>query len=113
MKRGETRFAPAVWLVWWLHKTEFAIRIVGGAALIALGARVAFPLPFGWGAPPAPPVTLQTLAAVLCGFLLGPAVGGLAAAVYLCLALARAPVLAAGKRGPKRVIIYIYVSPLF
>ena len=45
------------------------------AALLAVMSQISIPLPFGV------PVTLQTFAVAMCGYLLGPALGTLAVAV--------------------------------
>ncbi len=58
------------------------------AALLAVMSQISIPLPFGV------PVTLQTFAVAMCGYLLGPALGTLAVAVYLALAAVGVPVLA-------------------
>lgn len=58
------------------------------AALLAVLSQVSIPLPTGV------PVTLQTFAVALCGFVLGPAFGTLAAAVYLVLGAVGLPVFA-------------------
>ena len=57
------------------------------AALTAAGARLAVPLPGT-----AVPFTLQVLAVLLSGFLLGPFVGAASQIVYLAAGLAGAPV---------------------
>lgn len=58
------------------------------AALLAVMSQISIPTPFGV------PVTLQTFAAALCGYLLGPALGTAAVGVYLALAAVGVPVLA-------------------
>lgn len=58
------------------------------AALLAIMSQISIPTPFGV------PVTLQTFAVALCGYLLGPALGALAVGVYLALAAVGVPVLA-------------------
>lgn len=58
------------------------------AALLAVLSQISIPLPIGV------PVTLQTFAVALCGYLLGPALGTAAVAVYLALAAVGVPVLA-------------------
>ena len=62
-------------------------------ALMILGARLDVPMyPV--------PMTLQSLAVVLAGLWLGPALGALAVLIYLALALFGLPVLAEGAHGP-------------
>ena len=58
------------------------------AAILAALSLVSIPLPSGV------PVTLQTFAVALCGFLLGPAMGTAAVAVYLIMGAVGLPVLA-------------------
>lgn len=58
------------------------------AALLAVLSQVSIPLPTGV------PITLQTFAVALCGFLLGPAWGTLSVAVYLALGAVGLPVFA-------------------
>lgn len=58
------------------------------AAVIAVCAQIQFPLPSGV------PVTLQTFAVVLCGFLLAPKYAAAAVSVYLLLGAAGVPVFA-------------------
>jgi len=66
-------------------------KIIGFALLIAVGARLQVPMP---GSPV--PVTLQTLAVLVAGGLLGPWGGVSSVAAYLCLGVAGAPVFARG-----------------
>ena len=49
------------------------------AALLAVLSQIALPMP--WGIP----ITLQTFAVALCGYVLGPALGPVAVGVYLAL----------------------------
>lgn len=65
------------------------------AALSGVLAQLHIPLPFT-----PVPVTLQTLAPMLAGLLLGPRHGALSQVVYLALGLAGAPVFAGGQGGP-------------
>lgn len=58
------------------------------AALLAVLSQVSIPLPIGV------PVTLQTFAVALCGYVLGPALGTAAVGVYLALGAVGVPVLA-------------------
>ncbi len=58
------------------------------AALLAVLSQVSIPLPTGV------PITLQTFAVALCGYLLGPAWGTLSVAVYLAMGAVGMPVFA-------------------
>ena len=58
------------------------------AALLAVLSQVSVPLPIGV------PVTLQTFAVALCGYVLGPAMGTAAVGVYLALGAVGLPVFA-------------------
>jgi len=62
--------------------------------VITLAAQIAIPLPFT-----PVPVTLQTLAVLLAGALLGPRRGALAVLAYIGEGLAGLPVFAGGKAG--------------
>lgn len=66
------------------------------AAVLAVLSQISIPLPIGV------PVTLQTFAVALCGYLLGPSMGTLSVVVYLALGAAGVPVLAefSGGLGP-------------
>jgi biotin transport system substrate-specific component len=68
--------------------------IAGFSLLIALGAQVAIPLPFT-----PVPVTLQTLAVLMAGCLLGSSRGALAVLAYLAEGFAGLPVFSAGRSG--------------
>jgi len=68
--------------------------VVAGSLLVALSARVAFPLPFS-----PVPVTAQTLAVLLVGALLGSVRGGISMLLYLAQGMAGLPVFAAGGAG--------------
>ena len=57
------------------------------AALLAVLSQIALPMPSGV------PVTLQTFAVALCGYILGPGLGALSVAVYLALGAVGLPVL--------------------
>lgn len=63
------------------------------AAVLAVMSQISIPLPVGV------PATLQTFAAAMCGYLLGPALGTLAVGVYLALAAVGVPVLAGFSSG--------------
>lgn len=58
------------------------------AALLVVFSQIAIPMPTGV------PITLQTFAVALCGYVLGARLGVAAAAVYLALGAAGLPVLA-------------------
>lgn len=64
-----------------------AIAVVLGAALVAAAAQVAIPLP---GTPV--PMTLQPLAVLIVGGLLGPGLGAASLVLYLALGVAGLPV---------------------
>ncbi len=64
-----------------------AIAVILGAAFVALAAQVAVPIP---GTPV--PVTLQPLAVLIVGGLLGPALGASSLVLYLLLGAAGLPV---------------------
>lgn len=68
--------------------------VVGGAALIALSAQVAIPLPFT-----PVPITGQTFSVLLVGAALGTARGGSSAALYVLAGALGAPVYADGAHG--------------
>ncbi len=75
-----------------------ALRLPAAAAgtlLVALAAQIAVPLP---GTPV--PMTLQPLAVLLVGGLLGPGLGAASLAWYLLLGAAGLPVFALGTAGP-------------
>jgi biotin transport system substrate-specific component len=65
-----------------------------GALVVALAAQVRIPLPFT-----PVPVTLQDLAVLTVGGLLGPAAGAAALATYLALGMLGLPVFAGGGAG--------------
>ena len=67
--------------------TRRAVAVLLGAALVAAAAQVAVPLP---GTPV--PMTLQPLAVLLVGGLLGPRLGALSMLLYLALGAAGLPV---------------------
>lgn len=84
--------------------------VVGASLLIALAAQVAIPVPFS-----PVPLTLQPLAVLLIGALLGPVAGAAAASLYLLEGLAGLPVFAQG-RGGIAVLVgptagYLYAFP--
>lgn len=65
------------------------------AVLTALGAAASFPLPFS-----PVPVTLQTLAVVLAGAMLGPVWGPISQVLYIGAGVSGIPVFAGGLSGP-------------
>lgn len=69
--------------------------VIGASALIAIAAQVAIPLPFT-----PVPLTLQPLAVILVGAVLGSARGAAAAALYLLEGFSGLPVFAQGHGGP-------------
>src|SRR5688500_16691214 len=68
-------------------------------ALVAVSAQIAVPLP---GTPV--PVTLQSLAVMVAGVVLGPVQGALAVASYVIIGALGAPVFAAGGAGPGWIV---------
>ena len=71
-----------------------AALVAGFSLVIALGAQVAIPLPFT-----PVPVTLQTLAVLIAGCLLGSGRGALAVVAYLGEGFAGLPVFSGGTSG--------------
>jgi biotin transport system substrate-specific component len=71
------------------------LMVVGASALIAIAAQVAIPLPFT-----PVPLTLQPLAVILIGVVLGSTRGAAAAALYLLEGFSGLPVFAQGHGGP-------------
>lgn len=69
-------------------------RVALMAAVTAVAAQIAIPLPFT-----PVPFTLQVLAVVLSGLLLGPRYGALAQVIYVLVGAAGAPVFAGFKGG--------------
>src|SRR6266540_4954408 len=65
---------------------------IAGTALLALCARISFPLP----TTPVP-VTMQTFAVLLLGALYGPRLGAITMVLYLAEGLAGLPVFAGGR----------------
>jgi len=72
-----------------------AALVLGASALIALAAQVAIPFPFT-----PVPLTLQPLAVLMIGIVLGSRRGAAAAALYLIEGLSGLPVFAQGHGGP-------------
>ena len=71
------------------------IAIAVGALLVALAAQVVVPVPMS-----PVPMTLQPLAVLAVGGLLGPAAGAAALVTYLGLGLVGLPIFAGGSAGP-------------
>lgn len=69
--------------------------IIGASALIALAAQIAIPMPFT-----PVPLTMQPLAVLMVGIVLGARRGAAAAALYLFEGLSGLPVFAQGHGGP-------------
>ena len=91
MSRHQTTTAPSLAAAAessWVRK---AAALAGFAVLTAVGARMSVPLP---GTPV--PFTLQPVAVLLAGLLLGPALGGASQLAYLAAGAAGLPVFAAG-----------------
>ena len=95
--------APAQPLVladlWSRTRTADVVTVMSAAALTALSAQIAVPVP---GSPV--PMTGQTLAVLLTAAALGPARGALGQLVYLMAALVGLPVLAQGEGGAAAVL---------
>jgi biotin transport system substrate-specific component len=91
-------------------RTVKVAAVVAGSLLIALSAQVAIPVPFS-----PVPLTLQPLAVLLVGALLGPLAGAAAASLYLLEGLAGLPVFAQGRGGMVTLIGptagYLYAFP--
>lgn len=68
--------------------------VLGASALIAIAAQIAIPVPFS-----PVPLTLQPLAVILVGAVLGASRGAAAAALYLLEGLSGLPVFAQGHGG--------------
>lgn len=75
------------------------VRIGVGALVVALAAQIAIPLPFT-----PVPFTLQPLAVLIVGGLLGARAGAAALVLYLALGLVGLPVFAAGGSGIGRLM---------
>ena len=70
------------------------LTIIAGSALIALAAQIAIPIPFS-----PVPLTLQPLAVLLVGVVLGSVRGAAAASLYLLEGASGLPVFAQGHGG--------------
>jgi len=68
--------------------------VIGGSALIAIAAQIALPIPFS-----PVPLTLQPLAVLLVGVVLGSARGAAAATLYILEGASGLPVFAQGHGG--------------
>jgi biotin transport system substrate-specific component len=90
--------------------TDLALIAVFGALITAFSIVPSIPIGIGV------PITLQTLAVVLAGLVLGPWRGSLATLLYIGVGLAGLPVFAAGVAGPavfgKASIGYLLAFPL-
>lgn len=90
--------------------TDLALVAVFGALITAFSIVPAIPIGIGV------PITLQTLAVVLAGLVLGPWRGFLATLLYLAVGLAGLPVFASGMAGPavfgKASIGYLLAFPI-
>lgn len=73
------------------RRTRTLVGIALGALLVTASAQVAIPLPFT-----PVPITLQPLAVLIVGGLLGPSAGCAALVAYLAMGMAGLPVFAAG-----------------
>jgi len=87
------------------------LMIIAGSALIALAAQIAIPLPFT-----PVPLTLQPLAVLFVGVVLGSGRGAAAAALYLLEGVSGLPVFAQGHGGifwlASMTAGYLYSYPL-
>src|SRR5437870_7732821 len=85
--------------------------ILGASVIIAIAAQIAIPLPFT-----PVPLTLQPIAVILVGAVLGSTRGAAAATLYLLEGLSGLPVFAQGHAGPLWLIGptagYLYSYPL-
>jgi biotin transport system substrate-specific component len=81
------------------HVLRHMVVIGLGAAIVALSAQVVVPVPFS-----PVPMTLQPLAVLVVGGLLGAARGAGALALYLALGMVGLPVFAGGGSGALRLI---------
>jgi len=70
------------------------LMVIGGSALIAIAAQIAIPVPFS-----PVPLTLQPLAVLLVGVVLGSARGAAAATLYILEGVSGLPVFAQGHGG--------------
>lgn len=77
---------------------SIALQVIAGVIFIALFAQLTLHLPSNAGGIP---VTGQSLAVLLAGFLLRPPLGVAAAVAYVLLGVAGLPVFAGGRSGPE------------
>lgn len=70
------------------YKIQKMVLVAVFAAVMAVLSQISIPLPTGV------PVTLQTFAVALCGYVLGVGMGGMSLAVYLALGAVGVPVFA-------------------
>lgn len=70
------------------NRLQKMVMVAVFAAVMAVLSQISIPLPTGV------PVTLQTFAVALCGYVLGVSMGGMALAVYLALGAVGLPVFA-------------------
>ncbi len=84
----ETRLSSRAW---WSEFISIVLSTTLFAALTVMAARIAIPLPFS-----PVPVTLQVLAVILSGLVLGSRRGALSQVEYLALGLVGLPVFAGG-----------------
>lgn len=91
MSHDQTTTAPALAAASDSARVRKLAALMGFAALTALGARMSVPLP---GTPV--PFTLQPVAVLLAGLLLGPALGAASQLAYLAAGAVGLPVFAAG-----------------
>lgn len=99
MHQGEIRPAAEARTQTLARLAPRVIAVVIGAAVVALAAQVAVPLPFTMV-----PLTLQPLAVLVVGGLLGPAGGVAALILYLAAGAAGLPVFAGGAAGAIHLI---------
>ena len=78
-------------------RTAIMTRIAMMTAVVAVCSQISLPMPSGV------PVTLQTFAVALAGYVLGPVYGAAAIAVYVALGAAGVPVFASFKGGAAAV----------
>src|ERR1051326_1016321 len=83
------------------------LMVIGGSALIALAAQIAIPLPFS-----PVPLTMQPLAVLLVGVVLGSTRGPAAASLYLLEGFSGLPVFAQGHGGTFWLLAAKTGSPL-
>lgn len=72
----------------WKNNVQRTVMAGVFAALLAVLSQISIPLPTGV------PVTLQTFAVALCGYVLGVSLGGISLAVYLALGAVGLPIFA-------------------